>query len=208
MTDKENEKDFDGQWYVGKRAFDLCGSYVAVKQSGVSGYTYGILEMSRSGDNTIAVRLNKSDNDEYCALEVLKPFGNGVYTLMPGVTGVDCVYDSDYYREINPEFVDKGDIAFVSGEPYHITGPIDGNVIPLEEIKNGVDKKLVSYILRLSAPKDFGFYRDNRGREWAYTKNGWVDLETLIDEDFWMLSSDEIRDLLPMEPIHFEKGKK
>lgn len=208
MTNKENDKDFDGQWYVGKRAFDLCGTYVAVKQSGVSEYTYGILEMSRSGDNTIAVRLNKSDNDEYCALEVLKPFGNDVYTLMPGVAGVDCVYDSDYYREINPEFVEKGDIAFVSGEPYHITGPIDGNVIPLEEIKNGVDKKLVSYILRLSAPKELGFYRDNKGKNWAYTKNGWIGLEDLFGHDFWTLSSDEIRDRLPMKPIHFEKGKK
>lgn len=208
MTSKENEKDFDGQWYVGKRAFDLCGSYVAVKQSGVSGYTYGILEMSRSGDNTIAVRLNKSDDDKYCAFEILKPFGNGVYTLMPGVVGVDCVYDSDYYREINPEYVDKGDIAFVSGEPYHITGPIDGNVIPLEEIENGVDKRLVSYILRLSAPKDFGFYRDNQGKEWAYIKTGWVGLEDLICQDLWTLSSDEIRDRLPMKPIHFEDGKK
>lgn len=208
MTDKENEKDFDGQWYVGKSAFDLCGIYVVVKQSGVSGYTYGILEMSRSGDGTIAVRLNKSDDNEYCALGVLKPFGNGVYTLMPGIAGVDCVYDSDYYREINPEYVDKGDIAFVSGEPYHITGPIDGDVIPLEEIENGVDKRLVSYILRLSAPKELGFYRDNQGKDWAYTKNGWVDLETLINEDFWTLSSYVIRDRLPMKPIHFEDGKK
>lgn len=208
MTNEENEKDFDGQWYVGKRAFDLCGSYVAVKQSGVSGYTYGILEMSRSGDNTIAVRLNKSDDDKYCALEVLKPFGKGVYTLMPGVTGVDCVYDSDYYREINPEYVDKGDIAFVSGEPYHITGPIDGNVIPLEEIENGVDKRLVSYILRLSAPKELGFYRDNKGKNWAYTKNGWIGLEDLFGQDFWKLSTYEIRDRLPMKPIHFEDGKK
>ncbi len=99
-------------------------------------------------------------------------------------------------------------MAFVSGEPYHITGPIDGNVIPLEEIENGVDKRLVSYILRLSAPKDFGFYRDNQGKDWAYTKNGWVGLEDLIGQDFWTLSSDEIRDRLPMKPIHFEKGKK
>jgi len=127
---------------------------------------------------------------------------------MPGVAGVDCVYDSDYYREINPEFVEKGDIAFVSGEPYHITGPIDGDVIPLEEIENGVDKRLVSYILRLSAPKELGFYRDNKGKNWAHTKNGWIGLEDLFGRDFWKLSTYEIRDRLPMKPIHFEYGKK